>query len=361
MEQADRDCSSILSSVQAKLRMMTALMTELQATIDANPTKFDVVFLGETMLRFSPDNILRLEQAQSLQVHVGGSESNSAVGLARLGKRTAWISRLTNNQLGRRIEQTIAAHGVDTNNVVWTNEDRVGMYFLESGVPPRNSQVIYDRANSAYSKLRFEDLPADIFIPGKSKWLHVTGISLWLGETTRSLIADSVSRAKSAGWQISFDVNYRALLCDAAKASTFCKDLFETADLVFLPKRDAIQLWQMNAKESDDAIMSQLIKIRNGKVTVMTLGARGAIACNATQCVTQSIDPVDPIGRLGGGDAFSAGFLSAWLEQPDLKRSLMWATAMARLKYSIVGDLPLVSRSEVESLVNGLAEGSLLR
>ncbi len=313
------------------------------------------------MLRFTPDHYLRLEQAESLQVHVGGSESNTAVGLARLGKQVAWISRLTDNHLGRKIDKAIAAHGVDTRNVVWTTDDRVGLYFMENGTPPRNSQVIYDRSNSAYSKFESTDLPTDFFVPGKSKWLHVTGISLWLGEAVRATIAEAVRQARLAGWRISFDVNHRTLLCNAKQAHSWCSSLFETADLAFLPRRDAISLWQMQSEESDEKVMAELVALRAGKTTVMTLGTQGAMAGDAANCVFQKIDPVEAIGRLGGGDAFSAGFLCAWLEQQDLARSLKWATATARLKYSILGDLPLISRSEVERLVDGTSRDSLIR
>ena len=326
-----------------------------------NLTQYDVVTLGETMLRLTPESQLRLEQAERLQVHVGGSESNTAVGLSRLGKRVAWLSRMTDNHLGRRIERAIAAHGVDTCHITWTSQDRVGLYFLEEGSPPRNSQVIYDRKGSAFSRWEPSDLPSDLFVPNKSKWLHVTGISLWLGETTRATVAEAVRLAKSAGWLISFDVNHRTLLCSANDANEFCHSLFETADLAFLPRRDAVQLWGLNDEQSDESVMSQLVGIRKGKPTVMTLGARGAIASDSTECAYQAIEPVSPIGRLGGGDAFSAGFLSAWLESQDLQRSLKWATATARLKYSISGDLPLISRAEVESLVDGESQKSLIR
>lgn len=322
---------------------------------------YDVVTIGETMLRLTPDSHLRLEQAESLQIHVGGSESNTAVGLARLGKRVAWISRLTDNHLGRRIERAIAAHGVDTRNIIWTADDRVGLYFLEAGSPPRSSHVIYDRANSAYSRFEPKDLPIGLFVPGKSKWLHVTGISLWLGETTRATIAKAVSQARSAGWKISFDVNHRTLLCSTKQARVFCNSLFEAADLVFLPRRDAIHLWEMNEDESDVKVMARLVAMRSGKPTVMTLGPHGAMASDSANSISQSIVPVEPIGRLGGGDAFSAGFLSAWLEKQDLERSLKWATATARLKYSISGDLPLISRQEVERLLDGTSSESLIR
>ncbi len=322
---------------------------------------YDVVTLGETMLRLTPESPLRLEQAERLQVHVGGSESNTAVGLSRLGKRVAWLTRMTDNHLGRRIERAIAAHGVDTSHVKWTSLDRVGLYFLEEGSPPRNSQVIYDRKGSAFSRWEPGDLPTELFVPGRSKWLHVTGISLWLGESTRETVAEAVRLARLAGWLISFDVNYRTLLCSAKEAYGFCHSLFESADLAFLPRRDAIQLWELNDAQSDESLMSHLVNMRNGKATVMTLGARGAMASNAATCFFQAIESVTPIGRLGGGDAFSAGFLSAWLESNDLQNALRWATATARLKYSISGDLPLVSRVEVESLVEGTTQKSLVR
>ncbi len=324
-------------------------------------TQWDVVTLGETMLRLTPDSNLRLEQAESLQVHVGGSESNTAVGLSRLGKRVAWLSRMTDNHLGRKVERAIAAHGVCTKHFVWTNNDRVGLYFLEAGTPPRNSQVIYDRTNSAFSKFQPSDLPSDLFVPGKSKWLHITGISLWLSDSVRETVAEAVKRSRSAGWQISFDVNHRSLLCSAKQAFQYCQSLFESADLAFLPRRDANNLWGMSGELSDEQAISQLVAMRSGRPTVMTLGTRGAMASDANHCITQAIEPVEPIGRLGGGDSFSAGFLSAWLEEQDLRRSLQWATATARLKYSIPGDLPLISRPEVERLLDGNSSEALVR
>jgi len=333
----------------------------LQSNNQQTETELDVVTFGETMLRLTPDSHLRLEQADCLQVHVGGSESNTAVGLARLGKRVAWISRMTENHLGRKVERAIAAHGVCTKHVVWTNNDRVGLYFLEAGTPPRNSQIIYDRANSAFSKFQPSELPSDLFAPLKSKWLHVTGISLWLNDSVRETVAEAVKRARSVGWQISFDVNHRSLLCSAKNAQLHCQSLFETADLVFLPRRDANNLWGMSSDANDERVMSKLVGMRAGRPTVMTLGTRGAMASDVGHCVTQSIEPVEPIGRLGGGDSFSAGFLSAWLEVQELRRSLQWATATARLKYSIPGDLPLISRQEVERLVEGNSSETLTR
>jgi 2-dehydro-3-deoxygluconokinase len=335
----------------------------------ANPTtpkymqspQYDIVTIGETMLRFTPDAFLRVEQAESLQLHVGGSESNTAVGLARLGMRVAWLSRLTNNYLGHRIERAIASHGVDTSHVVWTDRDRVGLYFLENGSPPRTSQVIYDRAQSAYARFEPTDLPSDLFQPGRSRWLHFTGISLWLSDACRRLIREAYSQAKNAGWKISFDVNHRSLLCDARSARAYCEAYVDGADLLFLPRRDAVHLWQWDEQMSDQSLMNNLLQLRGGKPTVMTLGSRGAMAADNRNCLWKPVEAVEPIGRLGGGDAFSAGFLSSWIDREDLAVALDWAVATARMKYSIPGDLPIIYRHEVERLLQGGAQASLVR
>src|SRR5271156_6775798 len=106
---------------------------------------FDIITFGEAMVRLSPPNFKRLEQAASLEVFVGGAELNTAVGLARLGRASSWVSRLTRNPLGRLIANRAREAGVSTDHVLWTDEDRVGVYFLEFGAAPRASSVLYDR------------------------------------------------------------------------------------------------------------------------------------------------------------------------------------------------------------------------
>ena len=102
----------------------------------------EIITFGEAMIRLSPPNFRRLEQAASLDVQVGGAELNTAVALARLGRRSAWVSRLTDNPLGRLIANHAREAGVSTDHVVWTNEDRVGVYFLEFGAAPRQQRPV---------------------------------------------------------------------------------------------------------------------------------------------------------------------------------------------------------------------------
>src|SRR6266581_4012913 len=127
----------------------------------------DVITFGEAMIRLAPANFRRLEQATSLDLLVGGAELNTAVGVARLGRSAAWVSRLTRNPLGRLIANHAREAGVSTEHVVWTDEDRVGVYFLEFGAAPRASSVWYDRKDAAISKIK----------PGMIDWAKVFAAS----------------------------------------------------------------------------------------------------------------------------------------------------------------------------------------
>src|SRR5437870_8969227 len=136
----------------------------------------EVITFGEAMIRLSPPNFRRLEQAHSLDVQVGGAELNTAVGLARLGHSTAWVSRLTNNALGRLIANHAREAGVATDHVVWTTDDRVGVYFLEFGAAPRASSVLYDRKGAAIAGIKPGMVDWGKAFAG-AKWFHVSGIT----------------------------------------------------------------------------------------------------------------------------------------------------------------------------------------
>src|SRR3982750_397927 len=129
----------------------------------------EVITFGEAMIRLAPPSFRRLEQARSLDVQGGGAELNTAVGLARLGRPSAWVSRLTDNPLGRLIANHAREAGVSTEHVVWTKEDRVGLYFLEFGAAPRASSVLYDRKGAAVAAIK----------PGEVAWDKVFAGAKW--------------------------------------------------------------------------------------------------------------------------------------------------------------------------------------
>ena len=328
---------------------------------------YDVVTLGETMLRLTPLGMRRLEQATSLEIEVGGTESNLAIGLARLGLRVLWLSRLTNNPLGRLIARTIASHGVDTSRVVWTEHDRVGIYFFEVGQTPRGSRVLYDRRQSAISQMRPEELPAELFQPHQARLLHLTGITIGLGPKIAATAREALRQARNAGWLISFDVNYRRLLWEPAAALIGCEPFLQSADILFVPRGDACLLYGFAPTMPAERMLEALVERYPRATVVMTLGRDGAIGhAPSGQTVHQPAFTAEEVSRLGGGDAFAAGFLYRYLTAPPdgawLVQALCWGAALAALKYSIPGDAPIVDRQEVERLVaQGASSTPLLR
>ncbi|CAG0955095.1 MAG: sugar kinase [Anaerolinea sp.] len=320
----------------------------------------DVITFGETMLRLTPPGLQRLESAVQFEAHVGGSESNVAVGLARLGLRVAWLSRLTLNPLGRQIAAALRAQGVDTSLVIWTEQDRVGLYFLEEGKAPRGSQVLYDRAHSALSRITPADLPPDLFVAGRSRVLHLSGITPALSPNAAQTARTAAQQAREAGWLVSFDLNYRANLWSATTAAQGLESLIQNAHVIYLPLRDAALLYGM-PPEPEKTLVGLQARFP-GKIIVLTLGGRGAAA------IQPSGDPVfhpgfeaEEVGRVGGGDAFVAGFLFAYLQSQELTQALQWGNAAAAFKYSIPGDMPLFSRAELEKLIHSGGDQSLKR
>ena len=323
-------------------------------------TRYDVLTLGESMMRLTPPGYLRIEQTRSFDIWVGGTESNTAVGLARLGMKAAWLSRLPATPMGRYISNRIGQYGVDVSHVVWAREEeRLGIYFHEKAQAPRSSEIIYDRRDSAMSRMRPEDLPADLFAAGGSQALHLTGITLAISDTARETAHEAIRRAKAAGWRVSFDTNYRGKLWSGAQAAAGCDTAMSLADLIFCPMGD----YRVIFGEADErAAIESLAAQYPGSLIVMTLGAEGALAITpAGDIRRQPAILAGEVGRIGGGDAFTAGFLYAWLRLEDLELALKWGVAMSAHKYTIPGDLPLVDREAVAALVAGARGGGLIR
>ncbi len=323
---------------------------------------FDVLTLGESMLRFSPPGMQRLEQSTSLDIHVGGSESNTAVGLARLGRRVAWLSRLGSNAIGRLVASEIARHGVNCQHIVWAEGERVGTYFVEYAPPPRGIQLLYDRRDSAMSRMRPKDLAAGLFQPGGARHLHLTGITPALSEDAAATGRQALAWAKEVGWSSSFDLNYRSKLWSAEAARAGCEYFLQNADWLLMPLADLRSLFpDLAAPSRDAASVLEAMSARYPEATIVL--TEGAAGCRARAAqghqYQQAVFPQETNwqARIGAGDAFNAGFLAAMLESAgDLARALRWGAAAAALKFTILGDMPLWQRSELQAL---LSEGTL--
>lgn len=318
---------------------------------------FDVITLGETLLRLNPPELDLLERSSVLEARIGGSESNTAVALSRLGLRVAWLSRLPDNPLAGRILTELAGHGVDVGAVRRVPGERLGTYYYQPARAPRASRVWYDRADSAMARMRPEELPDALFRPGAARFFHTTGITLGIGAAARATALAAMQRARDAGWRVSFDVNHRAALWPPETARPVYEQALALADLVFIAERDVGLLWPEYASD-----WRGLHACCPRAALVTTRGATGAAARGPDGTVhEQPAIAAEVVDRLGRGDAFSAGFLCRWLEDGDAADALRWGNAAAALKATIPGDLALIDRHEIEELLSAAGGGDVRR
>jgi 2-dehydro-3-deoxygluconokinase len=325
---------------------------------------FDVVTLGETLLRMAPPGHLRIEQAAHFELEAGGTESNTAVALARLGVRTTWISRLPNNPLGRRLARTLMGQGVDISRIIWAEGERLGLFFVEFGDGARATSVIYDRADSAASRMTPDELPAELFSTTGGRHLHLTGITLAISDNAAATAFRALQLAQEAGWSVSFDINYRAKLWTPRQSRRGCQPFAAAADLLFAPIRDAQTHYDLPESISAEDALAALQREFPGTTVILTLGADGSIAAQPGRPpVRQAIFAGGgTVGRIGAGDAFTAGVLYRYLDRNGdewLADALRWGAAAAAMKYTIPGDMGLFEKDEVAALVEsgGLTEG----
>ncbi|HXG14824.1 MAG TPA: PfkB family carbohydrate kinase, partial [Calidithermus sp.] len=161
---------------------------------------WDLVTLGEVLLRLAVRAPDRFENARTLDVQFGGAEANVAAAAARLGLKTALITAVPANPWGERIRRELAGHGVDCSYVRTKPGERLGLYYLEYGAAPRPTRVLYDRRDSAFTRLSQEEV--DWAAIRAARVVHLTGITPALGLTGRILAERILTEAPT----LSFDV-----------------------------------------------------------------------------------------------------------------------------------------------------------
>jgi 2-dehydro-3-deoxygluconokinase len=311
-------------------------------------TELDVFTFGESMIRLSTPVGERLETVQSLELRIGGTESNLSIALSRLGRTVCWTSTLPDNPLGHRLARELNWHGVNTDNIAWVGGPRMGLYFLETGATPRPTRVLYDRKDSAIAMSTPDQINMDPV--ERAKILHLTGITPALSEGCAATCRELVARARCSGTTFSFDVNYRSLLWSPEEARVGLQEFCEQADLLFCGQEDAETIWGIQGTP-EDTVRALHHKFGN-TVTVLTTGAEGAVVRMPDDSIrrTAAVD-VSIIDPVGAGDAFAAGFIHGYLDD-DLERALQFAPALAALKMTISGDLAVISPDELHAVVN---------
>ncbi len=318
------------------------------ATQNSLDLAYDVFTLGETMVRFTPKNYERLEEARELEVRIGGSESNVVIALARLGLRTAWASKLPLNSLGSLVARRIASFGVDVSAVRWVENSRMGLYFIEPATAPRSSLVLYDRSHSAASTMEPDDF--DWSVLDRARHVHLSGITPALSPVAADTTARCLREARERGRTISFDVNYRARLWPAELARETLTPLIRDVDLLICPLADAQHVFCLGG--NPEQISREMGDLTTARFIALTLGGDGALLWDREEdrCHRAAPFPVHAVDRVGAGDAFDAGLIWGYLTG-DPFRGLVYGMAMAAIKHTIPGDEFVSSLAEVEALL----------
>ncbi len=323
---------------------------------------FDVLSLGEILLRLSPPSNERLVRGDSLRKQTGGAELNVASGIAMLGLRTGIISKIPDNDIGYFVKNYIRFCGVSDDYLVYdkSRNARLGIYFYEDGASPRKPAIVYDRQHSSIHSLSIEDIPQDIY--GETRCFHTSGITLALGEEVRSCAIEMIRRFKAAGAMISFDVNFRANLWrDEAQARACIEQILPYVDVFFCSELTA----RMTFGKVGDVREIMKSFTRDYPISIVATTQRtvhspkrhtfGSVLYHAGDDSYYEEEPyrdIDVVDRIGSGDAYISGVLYGLLaHNGDCRRALEYGNAYSAIKNTIPGDLPSCNLQETDRVI----------
>lgn len=293
----------------------------------------DVVTLGETMVLFTPKSSGLMRYAGDFSSKVAGAESNVAIGLARLGYQTGWISRLGADEFGSRVQAFIRGEGVDVSKVTFDGEATTGLYFKEK-ISPMELRVKYYRHGSAASRMSAADIDEEYI--SRAKFLHVTGITPALSEGCYETVLAAIDAAKRNGVTVVFDPNLRRKLWDEEKAKKVLRELSALADIVLPGIEEAEFIFGKSTTEN----LAKSFYDNGAATVILKLGKRGAYFLSAESSgfvegypVEQVVDPV------GAGDGFAAGCLAGFVDGLELKEVVKRGNAVGALVTMVDGDV----------------------
>lgn len=318
----------------------------------------DLVTFGEAMIRLAAPGQRRLEQASSLEITVGGAELNVAAGVSRLGLSAAWVSCLPDNPLGRMARNRAREFGVDTSHVAWDRAGRMGLYFVEYGASPRASGVLYDRAGSSISELRDVAFDWEAILAGRRAY-HTTGITTALSDRTAEQVRASLTVARANGLLTSYDLNYRGKLWSPDLARATQEPLMGLVDVLITTEEDTEVVFGITG--ADYREVAQKLADRFGfKIVTITLRGDTSVLRNTWTAIAYAdgvvVDDrtydIELVDRIGGGDAYAAGFLHGLLTG-DVAKGVRQGNAFSALKQTSWGDFNYATLGEVEAQMKG--------
>jgi len=306
----------------------------------------DVVTMGETMIQMTPRQTGLMRHAHTFERHVGGAESNVAIGLARLGHEVGWISRVGRDEFGACVQSTIRGEGVDTSQVVRDDAAPTGVYFKEQRRVD-HTRVYYYREGSAASRLAPSDLDPEYV--GQADVLHLTGITPALSDRCREATWEALRIADERGVAVSFDPNVRRKLWSEEEARSTLREMLPHVHFVLTGEGEATLL----TGEDDPEAAARALRRLGPSQVVVRLGADGALGLGPEGVERQDAIEVDPVDVVGAGDAFTAGYLSGRLRGESVEQSLRIGNVAGGLATTVQGDCEgLPTRDEVEAYLD---------
>ncbi len=347
--------------------------------------RYDCISLGEIMLRLDPGD-RRIRSADRFDISAGGGEYNVSHGLSScFGLRTAVLTALVDNEVGRLIESFVLRGGVDTEWILFREFDgigrreRNGLNFTERGFGVRGALGVSDRGNTAASRLKPGDFDLErIFGSLKSRWFHTGGIFAALSDDTAALALEAMKTARRFGTIVSYDLNYRPSLWKSSggieKNRQLQREIVRHADVLIGNEEDytaclgldiegnAAGLERLDKSGYEKMLRQAFDLLPDLKLAAVTLRTVKSASVNSWSAMAGSREEIRHsrdygdlwiYDRIGGGDSFASGLIFGMLDGKDLDTALEYGAAHGALAMTTPGDLTLATRSEVLKLASG--------
>jgi 2-dehydro-3-deoxygluconokinase len=293
----------------------------------------DVITFGEAMTMFMAEKPGPLHEIKHYTKELAGAETNVAIGLARLGLRTGWVSKVGNDPFGTFIMKRLQEESVNTDCVLVDSEYATG-FQIKSKVEVGDPEVCYFRKNSAASHLHSSDFNQNYFLAAKH--MHMTGIPLAVSASMREFALHALISMKAAGRTVSFDPNLRPTLWASKEEMIFTiNEAAKQANYV-LPGIEEGKI--LTGYENPEDIASYYLDA-GVELVVIKLGEQGAFFKTAReQGMVEGIKVTHIVDTVGAGDGFAVGLLSGLLQNDSLTQSVMRANAIGSLAVQSPGD-----------------------
>jgi len=307
-----------------------------------------VVTFGETMASMSSGSTGPLQHTRTMNLSLGGAESNFAVALHRLGVDVTWIGRVGEDALGDLVLREIGAEGIRVVGI--RDPDAPTGLMIKEHRTSQETRVWYYRKGSAGSRLNAVDIDPELI--RSASLLHVTGITPALSESAAEATFEAISIAKDAGVTVSFDLNFRGKLWTKEQAGEVYRRIIADADLVFAGDDEAAIA--VGAADTPLELAHRLVDLGAGEA-VVKLGAKGAVALAGGVEHTREAIKITAVDTVGAGDGFVAGYLAEYLAGEDVPTRLTTAVTVGAYACLSSGDWEgLPRRAELAAL--GAAE-----